>query len=143
MPKIERDSVGRIKLSQREDKWDGRVGVAKIMSQLGVLLPKKKALDLLLYIVPFGLQDPQPLVRENMQQAAMAVITKHGKVRRNSTELSIISSSFQELASSLMGHFDQCLSKAGSTQNDDLVRQSVIVLMGTLASHMDAKDSKV
>ena len=42
-----------------------------------------------------------------------------------------------------MDHFDQCLSKAGSTQDDDLVRQSVIVLMGTLASHMDHKDSKV
>ena len=81
MPRVERDSVGRIKLSQREDKWEGRMGVARIMSQLGILLPKKKALDLLLYIVPLGLQDPQPLVRENMQQAAVAVITKHGKVR--------------------------------------------------------------
>ena len=49
----------------------------------------------------------------------------------------------KELVSSLMEHFDQCLSNAGSTHDDDLVRQSVVVLMGTLASHMDHHDPKV
>ena len=80
VPRAERDSVGRLIAAQREDRWEGRVGVAKVMGQLGPLLPADKALELILCIVPHGLQDPQPLVRENMQQAAIAVITRHGKV---------------------------------------------------------------
>ena len=42
-----------------------------------------------------------------------------------------------------MIHFEVCLSNLGSSQVDDLVRQAVVVLMGSLAKHMDKEDQKV
>ncbi len=42
-----------------------------------------------------------------------------------------------------MNHFDTSLSRLGNSQSDDLVRQAIVVLMGSLAKHMDKNDPKV
>ena len=42
-----------------------------------------------------------------------------------------------------MSHFDSCLSNLGNSQDDDVVRQAIVVLMGSLAKHMDKDDPKV
>ena len=42
-----------------------------------------------------------------------------------------------------MNHFDTSLSNLGNSQSDDLVRQAIVVLMGSLAKHMDKNDPKV
>ena len=42
-----------------------------------------------------------------------------------------------------MAHFEQCLAGAGNTKEADAVRQSVVVLMGALARHMDKENPKV
>ena len=75
------DSVGRIIPSRREDQWEGRVGVAKAMGQLGPLLSEEEALKLLRSIIPWGLEDPRGEVRVAMQEAAASTIATHGKVK--------------------------------------------------------------
>ena len=73
--------------------------------------------------------DPRgrPEVREAIMAAARAAITTHG----------------EELSGKLMAHFEECLNTAPDTHEADTVRQSAVVLMGTLAKHMDKQNPKV
>ena len=43
----------------------------------------------------------------------------------------------------LLKIFDQFLGTAGETSSHDIIRQSVIILMGSLAKHLDKSDPKV
>lgn len=43
----------------------------------------------------------------------------------------------------LLSIFDKFLGTAGETSSHDIIRQSVIILMGSLAKHLDKTDPKV
>jgi len=45
--------------------------------------------------------------------------------------------------STLLPVFEQCLSDAPATASYDALRHSVVILMGTLAKHLDADNPKV
>lgn len=47
------------------------------------------------------------------------------------------------LAAELMSHFESCLGNLDDSQQGDAVRQAIVVLMGSLAKHMDKDDPKV
>ena len=47
------------------------------------------------------------------------------------------------LATELMSHFESCLGNLDNSQQADAVRQAIVVLMGSLAKHMDKDDPKV
>ena len=47
------------------------------------------------------------------------------------------------LAAELMAHCELCLQSAPNTREADVIRQSIVVLMGTLAKHMDKQNPKV
>ena len=49
----------------------------------------------------------------------------------------------QEATTKLLPVFDEFLDSAPSTQNFDSVRQSVVILMGSLAKHLSKTDPKV
>ncbi len=49
----------------------------------------------------------------------------------------------QALSGKLMPHFEQSLQNAGDSHKADTIRQSIVVLMGTLAKHMDKGNPKV
>ena len=49
----------------------------------------------------------------------------------------------QEAATSLLPVFDEFLDSAPATQNFDSVRQSVVILMGSLAKHLSKTDPKI
>lgn len=42
-----------------------------------------------------------------------------------------------------MTHFDDCLNSIDDTKQGDIVRQAIVVLMGSLAKHMESTDPKV
>ena len=50
---------------------------------------------------------------------------------------------FQDNVSTLLPVFEQCLSDAPATASYDALRHSVVILMGTLAKHLDADNPKV
>lgn len=79
------------------------------------------------FVIPGALSDPRPEVRGAIMAAARAAITTHG----------------EELSSKLMAHFEECLNTAPDTHEADAIRQSAVVLMGTLAKHMDKQNPKV
>lgn len=144
IPHVTRDNVGRIIPTTVTDQWEGRVGVAYVFGQLGALLEEEIALELLKAIIPLGLEDPKEEVRSAMQEAAIIIINTHGAV---STCRALVTNHscflhFQTLSDSLMQHFEGCLRIAGSNEGADLIRKAVVVLMGSLASHMDKHNPK-
>ena len=126
-PSPEKDSFGRVIVVQYRDPWNARVGVAKALGELPAHLSPLETMKLLQFIIPGCLSDHQTLVREAMQQAAQTAIAVHGK----------------GLAVELMAHFDHCMQHVPNTQEADVVRQCLVVLMGTLAKHLDKSDIKV
>ena len=48
-----------------------------------------------------------------------------------------------DIADQLMEHCEACLKSAGDTRESDIIRHSIVVLMGTLAKHLDKGNPKV
>ena len=68
-----------------------------------------------------GLGDRHASVQRPMLDAALAIVDCHG----------------QELMSSLLPILEDFLEKAPNTQSFDVVRQGVVVVLGTMAKHLD------
>lgn len=66
-------------------------------------------------------------VRKNLLSAALAIVNFHGR----------------ETINSVLPIFEEFLDKAPNSSSYDAVRQSVIILMGSLARHLDKDDAKI
>ena len=126
-PPPKSDEFGRAVVIEYHDLWECRVGVAKAMEQVQNFVDAKTTMKFLKFVIPDALSDPRSEVREAIMSAARAAITTHG----------------DDLSGKLMEHFELCLKSAGDSHEADAVRQSAVVLMGTLAKHMDKQNPKV
>ena len=126
-PPPKSDEFGRVVVSEYHDQWECRVGVAKAMEQVQTFVDASATMEFLKFVIPGALSDPRQEVRGAVMSAARAAITTHG----------------EELSGKLMTHFEHCLNSAPDTHEADAVRQSAVVLMGTLAKHMDKQNPKV
>ncbi|KAK7475223.1 hypothetical protein BaRGS_00033527, partial [Batillaria attramentaria] len=113
-PKL--DPLGRKVEEQPPDQWPARSGVALALAHLAPLLPQDQIQPLFDFFVPTALGDRSPEVRSNMRDAALATINSHGK---------------------------NFLATAPDTASNDTVRQSIVILMGNLAKHLDPDNPKV
>uniref|UniRef100_A0A069DYI0 Putative translational activator gcn1 n=1 Tax=Panstrongylus megistus TaxID=65343 RepID=A0A069DYI0_9HEMI len=120
------DSLGRI-VEKPIDTWEPRSGVALALQQLAPLLTPNSVSDLAKFYVDKGLGDRSDTVRNNMLAAALAAVDLHGK----------------ECVNSLLSIFEPVLDKGPDCSSYDAVRQSVVILMGSLARHLDKDDKKV
>ncbi|KAG7170707.1 eIF-2-alpha kinase activator GCN1-like 1 [Homarus americanus] len=109
------------------DLWEGRAGVALALKQLAPLLQADTVVTLANFFVPDALGDRNTEVRNKMLEAAMAVVNSHGK----------------ETVNSLLPVFEKFLNTAPNHASCDAVRQSVIILMGSLAKHLEHSDRKI
>ena len=126
-PPPTKDSFGRDIFVEYHDPWEGRVGVAKAMEQLSQHADSADTLRFLKFVIPKALSDPSPKVQSAMMAAAKAAIGCHG----------------DQLSGELMAHSEDCLKSISDSKEADAVRQAIIVLMGTLAKHMDKENPKV
>ncbi|XP_013411317.1 eIF-2-alpha kinase activator GCN1 [Lingula anatina] len=121
------DSFGRVISEGPPDEWPARSGIALALSKLSPLLTEDQIEPLFSFFVPDGLGDRNGEVRQNMLVSAVAVINGHGK-----DNVDILLPVFQEF-----------LAKAPDSAGYDAVRQSVVILMGSLAKHLDKDDPQV
>ncbi|KAE8739724.1 hypothetical protein FOCC_FOCC014768 [Frankliniella occidentalis] len=120
------DSFGRIE-EEAIDVWEPRRGVGLALKELAPLLSHSQVSSLAQFYVSSGLGDHSEEVRKNMLSAALASVDLHGK----------------DTINSLLPVFENFLDKAPDSRKFDAVRQSVVILMGSLARHLDRDDPKV
>ncbi|XP_019583398.2 stalled ribosome sensor GCN1 [Rhinolophus sinicus] len=121
------DALGRVISESPPDQWEARCGLALALNKLSQCLDSSQVKPLFQFFVPDALNDRNPDVRKCMLDAALATLNAHGK----------------ENVNSLLPVFEEFLKDAPNDASYDAVRQSVVVLMGSLAKHLDKSDPKV
>ncbi|CAL7933790.1 unnamed protein product [Xylocopa violacea] len=123
-PKL--NDFGRV-VEQPIDTWGPRRGVALALAQLAPLLSADTILKLIQFFVSTGLGDRNQSVRTEMLTAAVAVVDLHGKVN----------------ITCLLPVFEEFMDKAPKIGSFDSIKQSVVILMGSLARHLDKDDPRI
>ncbi|XP_030743287.1 eIF-2-alpha kinase activator GCN1 [Echinops telfairi] len=121
------DALGRVISESPPDQWEARCGLALALNKLSQGLDNSQVKPLFQFFVPDALNDRNPDVRKCMLDAALETLNTHGK----------------ENVNSLLPVFEGFLKDAPTDASYDAVRQSVVVLMGSLAKHLDKNDPKV
>ncbi|XP_064822352.1 stalled ribosome sensor GCN1-like [Oncorhynchus masou masou] len=121
------DALGRVISEQPPDQWEARCGIALALNKLCQYLEEPQVTPLFLFFVPDALNDRHPEVRRCMLDAALSALNTHGK----------------DNVSSLLPVFEEFLKDAPQDASYDSVRQSVVILMGSLAKHLEKSDPKV
>lgn len=120
------NDFGRV-IEQPIDTWGPRRGVALALAQLAPLLTPDTIHTLIQFFVKTGLGDRDSSVRNEMFTAAVAAVDLHGK--NNIT--------------SLLPVFEEFMDKAPKSGGYDCIKQSVVILMGSLARHLDKDDPRI
>ena len=123
-PKL--NDFGRV-VEQPIDTYVPRHGVALALAQLAPLLTAETVLKLVQFFVSTGLGDRNQTVRTEMLTAALAVVDLHGKAN----------------ITSLLPVFEEFMDKAPKIGSFDSIKQSVVILMGSLARHLDKDDPRI
>ncbi|XP_043572024.1 eIF-2-alpha kinase activator GCN1 [Chiloscyllium plagiosum] len=121
------DALGRVISESPPDQWEARCGIALALNNLSQYLDGSQIKLLFQFFVPEALNDRHPEVRKCMLDAALSALNTHGK----------------DNVSSLLPVFEEFLRNAPNDASYDAVRQSVVILMGSLAKHLDKSDPKV
>lgn len=114
-------------MEQSIDMWGPRRGVALALKQLAPLIPLESIGKLISFFVKSGLADRHEDVRAEMLAAALAVVELHGK----------------DTISTVLPVFEQFMDKTPKSGGFDSVRQSVVILMGSLAKHLEKDDERL
>ncbi|CAL2035321.1 unnamed protein product [Caenorhabditis brenneri] len=115
------DDVGRL---QREaiDESDRRSGVGNTLVLLATLCQQEDAEQLISIVAPEGLSDRAPECRNELRNAAVETIRRHGAACMNR----------------LLPALEKMSDETPAT--DDNRRQGLVVLLGTLAQYIDSTD---
>ncbi|XP_067000438.2 stalled ribosome sensor GCN1-like [Anabrus simplex] len=120
------DEFGHV-IEQAIDVWEPRSGVALALTQLAPYLSQKSVSSLVRFFVSTGLGDRNAHVRKNMLATALAVLNIHGR----------------ETVDDLLPLFEEFLDKAPDCASLDPTRQAVVLLMGSLARHLNKEDPRI
>ncbi|KAK4997921.1 translational activator of GCN4 [Elasticomyces elasticus] len=125
----ERDEYGMPMKTDLTDLWEARSGIALALTELAPHYKSDKVVALIRFLTEDGpLGDRNPIVRDEMVEAATAVITMRG----------------QHQVEELMQLFESSLEApdTGSPSHDQ-VNEAVVILYGALARHLEPGDSRV
>ncbi|VIO91325.1 Uncharacterized protein BM_BM6680 [Brugia malayi] len=120
------DDIGRV-VMDAVDLSKNRAGIAETLFVIAPKLPHHLVMSFIKIIVPNGINDSSPECRELMQNAAIEAIKMHGEI---------------EMAS-LLPFFEEMLSSTPDGKDFDNLRQGLVIMLGTLAQHLDPANEKV
>ncbi|MCP9259641.1 hypothetical protein DINM_002573 [Dirofilaria immitis] len=120
------DDIGRI-IMNPVDPWRNRAGIAEALFVIAPDLPHQLVMSFIKIIVPNGISDSSPACRELMQNAAVEAIKMHGEI---------------EMAS-LLPFLEEMLSSTPDGKDFDNLRQGLVIMLGTLAQHLEPANEKV
>lgn len=116
--------------SDQKDRWEQRSTVALAIKHIPDQLTSPADLERVFkfLVEEEALGDKEPLVRQELQDAGIDIIAAHG------------GSSVEKL----IPIFETCLAaKDQGTKAQDRIKQSVIILYGALARHLEASDQRL
>ncbi|CAG9865117.1 unnamed protein product [Phyllotreta striolata] len=120
------DEFGR-EIEKSIDTWGPRRGVAAALAELAPLLTDASIASLIEFFVARSLGDRNETVRKEMLNAALRVVDLHGN----------------ETVGTLWPVFDDFMGKSSKSATYDAVKQAVVILMGSLARHLDKDDERI
>ncbi|CAH0604472.1 unnamed protein product [Chrysodeixis includens] len=120
------DQFGHV-VAAAVDAWGARRGAGLALLALAPRLPPRAVPPAMRFLVERALADRDDTVRADMLNAAMAIVDLHGK----------------ETLSSQLPVFENFLDKAPKSGGYDAVRQCVVLLVGSLARHLEPKDARI
>lgn len=122
------DDFGRTIAGTEIDSFEPRLAIAVVLRQIAPLIDDKKLIEQLgKFFVPEALGDRNDNVKNQMLEAGCALVNLHGK----------------ESVASLLNIFEKYLNDAPNNSENDSIRRSVVVLLGTLARHIDKDSPKI
>ncbi|CZT06548.1 probable translation activator GCN1 [Rhynchosporium graminicola] len=123
------DEYGMPRKMDLADPWEARHGIALAFKELGAVFEESMLDGFLRFLIEQGpLGDRDPKVREQMVDAATAIIAMHGK----------------DKVEDLMNTFEQTLEAPDKgSEFADRVNEAVIIMYGALARHLKSGDSRV
>ncbi|RWS30291.1 Translational activator GCN1-like protein [Leptotrombidium deliense] len=127
LPSVSIDSFGRPTNDTQIDTFEPRLGVALVLTKIAPHISANMISDVSHFLVPLALSDRNESVRNQMLEAGIAVVDLNGK----------------KSMGLLLDIFEKYLDEAPDSSANDSVRRSVVILMGTLARHLDKEDPKV
>lgn len=123
------DEYGMPKKTDLSDPWEARNGIALAFKELAPVFVESMLNDFLRFLIERGpLGDKNPNVREEMVEAATAIIALHGK----------------DKVEELMKTFEHTLEAPDKgSEFTDRVNEAVIIMYGALARHLKHGDPRV
>lgn len=109
------------------DQWGPRRGVAIALCKIAPYFSLKDVDRVMQFMVAKGLGDREEIVHKEMLAAALSIVDCHGK----------------ETIGRLLPVFEMFLDKAPKSSFYDNVRQAVVILMGSLARHLEKDDERI
>jgi len=127
VPKADRRGI--VQRGDLVDPWEKRSGLALAFKELAACFPIDDLLPFMDFLVSDGpLCDRHSIVRQEMSDAGIAVVTKRG----------------EETLEPMMGLFEKILQGPDKgTQEADWINEAVIVLYGSLARHLPSGDPRL
>ncbi|XP_055374977.1 eIF-2-alpha kinase activator GCN1 [Condylostylus longicornis] len=110
-----------------KDQWEARRGIALSISQIAQFLTLEDVDCTMNFMVSYGLSDREDIVHKQMLAAALCIVDFHGK----------------ETINKLLPVFEKLLDQAPNSSDYDNVRQAVVILMGSLARHLEKDDERI
>jgi hypothetical protein len=109
------------------DPWEPRRGVAITISKIAQFYDLETVEKVMQFMVSSGLRDRSEIVHKEMLASSLAIVDIHGK----------------ESVATLLPVFEDFLDKAPNNSQFDNIRMAVVILMGSLARHLDKEDSRI
>lgn len=109
------------------DQWVPRRGVAIAICHIAPFLTSDLVDRIIQFMVSKGLGDRDEIVHKEMLAAALNIVDLHGK----------------QSIGKLLPVFEHFLDKAPKSSYYDNIRQAVVILMGSLARHLDKDDERI
>lgn len=120
------DQFGR-EIESAIDPWGPRRGVAIALCQIAQFFTSENVNMVTQFMVAKGLGDREEIVHKEMLAAALSIVDLHGK----------------DTVAQLLPVFEDFLDKAPVSSKFDNIRQAVVILMGSLARHLDKTDPRI
>lgn len=116
--------------ASQKDSWEDRSTVALTLKEMAPMFESKESAEKVFYFLVERetLGDKESLVCQELLEAGIAILEQHGR-----THVEV-----------LIPIFEKCLSqKDEGSKKQDRIRESVIILYGTLGRYLDAEDDRL